>query len=758
MSCLAFHPSERNVAAGDVTWRVMIWKGFGDRTFAGDNGRLKKEDEKPGVIGDGDVDSCTTRHWHFVEVKFLFFSPDRGNPFYLFMHVAGKGGVLEVWQLDTDKRFLLRIRTRLLRFVSQILPSLSYSACLYSSDDHWHLVWEELIYIGLRLFAVNVRGKLYVQIIKELKLHKNVCVRAMRVSCHTHTVSEVLPKKSVVGPFARSDTCTLMLENEAPADFYVLVTGAVELVVTRNEVEHANVGDGTVIMNNLLQELMETENILARCRLDLPLSLCFATLKGDDLLLHKLLKRGLDANESDNNGRTALHIAASKGNTNCVLLLLDFVADPNSRERCCYGDDDDWPPMVVCVIDVWCSGGSIRRYSGGLDGCVAVVMTVVGGYDRCRERVFVFILGQMAFLGHIVSADGITMDPGKVEAITKWPRSKTVAEIRSFLGLVGHYMRFVEGFSRLALPLTKIMRKGCVLMQHGKVIAYASRQLKPYEDYETNIQYHLRKPNLVADALSRKLGLLANLQIEPKIIRDLKSQKEDVELWAVLQKSNEDEQTKFQVDNDGVMWFGDRVKIEHQRASGLLQPLDIPVLKWDEFSMDFTLEDMLRSCALEWTRNWDEYLCLVEFAYNKSWHGSIKAASYELLYGRKCRAPICWNEVGEHVIDGPKLIEVTNEKVTVAKEKLKEARSRQKNYVDRHRRELAFNPEDRVFLKVSPCRGVRRFGIKEKLSPWFIGPFKILDRVGEGAYGCILGERKPRKGQNRIKTGQKREA
>nr|GFC98922.1 DNA/RNA polymerases superfamily protein [Tanacetum cinerariifolium] len=88
-----------------------------------------------------------------------------------------------------------------------------------------------------------------------------------------------------------------------------------------------------------------------------------------------------------------------------------------------------------------------------------------------------------------------------------------------------------------------------------------------------------------------------------------------------------------------------------------------------------TLEDMLRSCALEWTGNWDDYICLVEFSYNNSWHASIKCAPFEMLYGRKCRAPICWDQVGERVIEGPKMIEVTNAKVTIAKEKLKEART-----------------------------------------------------------------------------------
>nr|GEV90429.1 hypothetical protein [Tanacetum cinerariifolium] len=309
-----------------------------------------------------------------------------------------------------------------------------------------------------------------------------------------------------------------------------------------------------------------------------------------------------------------------------------------------------------------------------------------------------FWLGHVAFFGHIVSADGITMYPAKVEAITKWPRPKTVTEIRSFLGLAGYYKRFMEGFSRLDLPLTKLMRK-------GEKFVWDEKREKSFEELKK------RLANAVADALSRKSGMLANLQIEPEIIRDLEHMdielciREDVELWSVLQKSKEDEQMKIWVDNDGVMWFGDRlyvpsdptlqeaVLLEAHSSPFSIHPGSTKILKFSTvFHLETdrqtertiqTLVDMLRSCALEWTGNWDEYLYLVEFA-----------------------APICWNEVGGRVIEGSELIKVTNEKVIVAKERLKEARSRQKSYADRHMRELESNPGDHVFLKVSPCRGV----------------------------------------------------
>ncbi|GJR48196.1 putative nucleotidyltransferase, ribonuclease H [Tanacetum coccineum] len=316
-------------------------------------------------------------------------------------------------------------------------------------------------------------------------------------------------------------------------------------------------------------------------------------------------------------------------------------------------------------------------------------------FSKCE-----FWLQQVAFLGHIVSADGIIMDPSKVEAITKWPRPTTVTEVRSFLGLAGYYRRFVEGFSRLALPLTQLMRKGekfvwtderqesfeelkrrlvsapiltlpsgsggfqiysdaskkglgCVLMQHGKVIAYASRQLKPYEvnypthdlelaavvfalkiwrhylygeacdiftdhkslkyiftqrelnmrqrrwlellkDYDTNIQYHPGKANVVADALSRKSGMIAcfdsiilhdlerldvelcvrgsggywaSMRIESNLMLQIKeAQRDDGELWAIVQNVEDGKHTEFSVDDDGVVWFEDRLCVPNDQA------------------------------------------------------------------------------------------------------------------------------------------------------------------------------------------------
>nr|GEX22931.1 putative reverse transcriptase domain-containing protein [Tanacetum cinerariifolium] len=130
-----------------------------------------------------------------------------------------------------------------------------------------------------------------------------------------------------------------------------------------------------------------------------------------------------------------------------------------------------------------------------------------------------------------------------------------------------------------------------------------------------------------------------------------------------------------------------------------------------------TFEDMLRACAIDFGKGWVNHLPLVEFSYNNSYHVTIKAAPFEALYGRKCRSPVCWTEVGEAKILGPELIPETTEKIVQIKQRMQAARDRQKSYADLKRKPMEFQVGDKVMLKVSPWKGVVRFGKRGKLNP-----------------------------------------
>ncbi|GJT55311.1 putative reverse transcriptase domain-containing protein [Tanacetum coccineum] len=154
-----------------------------------------------------------------------------------------------------------------------------------------------------------------------------------------------------------------------------------------------------------------------------------------------------------------------------------------------------------------------------------------------------------------------------------------------------------------------------------------------------------------------------------------------------------------------------------------------------------TLEDMLRACVLDFGKGWDRHLPLVEFSYNNSYHTSIKAAPFEALYGRKCRSPICWAEVRDSQLTGPEIIHETTEKIVQIKIRIQAARDHQKSYADVRQKSLEFQVGDKVMLKVSPWKGVLRFGKRGKLNPRYIGPFKIIAKVGTVAYHLELPEK-----------------
>ncbi|KAL0552145.1 hypothetical protein IC582_011242 [Cucumis melo] len=150
------------------------------------------------------------------------------------------------------------------------------------------------------------------------------------------------------------------------------------------------------------------------------------------------------------------------------------------------------------------------------------------------------------------------------------------------------------------------------------------------------------------------------------------------------------------------------------------------------------LEDMLRACALEFPGSWDSHLHLMEFAYNNSFQATFGMAPFKALYGKCCRSPVCWGEVGEQRLMGPELVQSTNEVIQKIRSRMQTAQSRQKNYADVRRKDLEFNVGDKVFLKVAPMKGVLRFERRGKLSPRFVGPFEILERIGPVVYRLAL--------------------
>nr|GEZ20928.1 putative reverse transcriptase domain-containing protein [Tanacetum cinerariifolium] len=319
--------------------------------------------------------------------------------------------------------------------------------------------------------------------------------------------------------------------------------------------------------------------------------------------------------------------------------------------------------------------------------------------------------------------------------------------------------------------------------------------LELLSNYDYEIRYHPGNANVVADALSR-MERSKLLRVRALVMTiGLKLPKQILSAQSEARK----EENFINKDLHGMI---NKLEPQYQKPFGLLVQPEIPQWRWENITMDFvtklpkmaarqdtiwvivdrliksayflpmreddTLEKLTRQYLKEvvskhevpvsiisdhdekftlhfWKSlnkalGWDKHLPLVEFSYNNSYHTSIKVASYKALYGRKCRSPICWAEVGDKQLTGPKIIHELTEKIVQIKSRIQAVRDRQKSYADVRRKSLEFQVGDKVMLKVSPWKGVIRFGKRGKLNPRYIGPFKILARVGTATYRFELPE------------------
>jgi hypothetical protein len=146
---------------------------------------------------------------------------------------------------------------------------------------------------------------------------------------------------------------------------------------------------------------------------------------------------------------------------------------------------------------------------------------------------------------------------------------------------------------------------------------------------------------------------------------------------------------------------------------------------------------MLRACVISLKGSWKKWLPLAEFSYNNSYQESIKMALFEALYGHKCRIPLNWVEPRERRYYGIDFVKEAKEQVRTIQKHIEVTQSRQKSYTDK-RRPIEFEVGDNVYLRVSPMKGVQRFGVKRKLAPRYVGIYQIIEKSGRLAYKLQL--------------------
>ncbi|WMV14144.1 hypothetical protein MTR67_007529 [Solanum verrucosum] len=364
-----------------------------------------------------------------------------------------------------------------------------------------------------------------------------------------------------------------------------------------------------------------------------------------------------------------------------------------------------------------------------LDFFVIIFIDYILVYSRnVEEHATHLMIVLQTFLGHIVSTEGIRVDSQKIEVVKQWPRPNCPTNIRSFLGLASNYRRFVVGFSSIASLLTKLTQKKVKfqwLDECEKTFSELKTRLNttliltlPHGSDGYMIYCYASRVRMCCVLIQREAHN-SKYSIHPgatKMYCDLQK----VIWWNGMKRDIADFVAKCP--------NCQQVKVEHQEPGGMTQNFHIPTWKWEVINMDFitglsctrrqhdsiwvivdnvtksahfldvkttdstedyanlyineikdgkakrtiqTLEDMLRACVIDFKGSWDDHFPLIEFTYNNSYHSSIQIATYEALYGRRCRSPVGWFEVGEVALIGLDSVHDAMEKVQFIRDRLK---------------------------------------------------------------------------------------
>ncbi|GJT43634.1 putative reverse transcriptase domain-containing protein [Tanacetum coccineum] len=393
----------------------------------------------------------------------------------------------------------------------------------------------------------------------------------------------------------------------------------------------------------------------------------------------------------------------------------------------------------------WCvaaGGGMWCRGDGGDGGGVGGVVAAAAA---------MMMMTVVQFLGHVIDSKGLAgyYRSAPILALPEGSEDFVVYCDASHKGL-GAVLMQREKIRRHYLYGTK-----CTVFTDHKSLQHIldqkelnmrqRRWLELLSDYDCDIRYHPGKTNVVADALSHKE------RIEPLPVRalvmtiglDLPKRILEAQIEALKPENLENEDVggmirndipkeKLEPRTDGTLCLHDRSWLPCYRD---LRSVIMHESYKSKYSIHPDSEKMYQDMKkLYWRPNMKANIA----TYVTKCLTCAKAAPYEALYGRKCRSPVCWAEVGEAQLTSPELIQETTEKIILIKQRIQAAQDRQKSYADLKRKPMEFEVGDRVMLKVSPWKGVVRFGKRGKLNLRYVGPFKVLAKVRKVAYRLEL--------------------
>ncbi|GJZ47378.1 putative reverse transcriptase domain-containing protein, partial [Tanacetum coccineum] len=444
------------------------------------------------------------------------------------------------------------------------------------------------------------------------------------------------------------------------------------------------------------------------------------------------------------------------GLTNALSIFMDFM------NRVCRPYLDKF--MIVFIDDILIYSKTREEHVEHLRLVLELLKKekLYAKFSKCE-----LWIREVRFLRHVINGNEIHVYPSKIEAVKNWKAPRTLTEVHLFLGLAGYYHRFIENFSKIAKSLTILTQKslfdrpkdfmvycdasriglGCVLMQRGKKELNMRQRhwIELFSDYNCEICYHPGKANVVADALSRK-------------------EREAVDKSAGLQKGLDE---MIEQRSDGTLYYLDQIWVPLKVIDMYWWPgMKKDIAKYVRISMDFVTKLPRTSSGHDTI--WVIVDRLTKFAHFLPMHEDYKMDRLARLYLNEIVArhgvPISiisdhdsrftsrfWQSMQEALgtrldmstayhpqTDGQ--MQETTEKISQIKDRLKAARDRHKSYAVKRRKPLEFSVGDYVLLKVSPYKGVVRFGKKRKLAPRFVGPFEIVEKVGPVAYRLDLPE------------------